>query len=55
MPYGLTDATQTCQRGFDEIFRECHDCVDNCIDNILMFSDNMDSHTSVTSSVSSNS
>ena len=25
MPYGLTGATQTCQRGLDEIFRECHD------------------------------
>jgi len=44
MPYGLTGATQTCQRGLDELFRECHDCVDNYVDDIIIFSDDMDSH-----------
>ena len=46
MPYGLTGATQTCQRGLDEIFRECNDCVDNYVDDIIVFSDDMDSHVS---------
>ena len=36
MPYGLTGATQTCQRGLDEIFHECHDCVDNYVDDIIV-------------------
>ena len=44
MPYGLTGATQTCQRTLDEVFRECHDCVDNYVDDIIVFSDNMESH-----------
>ena len=32
MPYGLTNATQTCQRGLDKVLKECKDCVDNYID-----------------------
>ena len=44
MPYGLTGATQTCQRGLDGLFSECHDCVDNYIDDIIIFSDGMESH-----------
>ena len=28
MPYGLTGETQTCQRGLDDILRECKYCVD---------------------------
>ena len=44
MPYGLTGATQTCQRALDEVFRECHDCVDNYVDDIIVFSDDMHSH-----------
>ena len=44
MPYGLTGATQTCQRTLDEVFRECHDCVDNYVDDIIVFSDDMHSH-----------
>jgi len=43
MPYGLMGATQTCQHGLDEIFRECHDCVGNYVDDI-MFSDDISSH-----------
>ena len=34
MPYGLTRATQTC---LDEVFRECHDCIDNYVGNIIVF------------------
>ena len=44
IPYGLTGATQTCQRALDELFHECHDCVDNYVDIIIVFSDNMESH-----------
>ena len=40
MPYGLTGATQTCQRGLDEVLRDCKDYVDDCI----IFSDDMSSH-----------
>ena len=42
--YGLTGATQTCQRGLDELFRDCHDCVDNYVDDTIIFSDDMNSH-----------
>lgn len=45
MPYGLTGATQTCQRGMDDILRDCKDCVDNYVDDCIVFSDNMASHT----------
>jgi len=44
MPYGLTGATQTCQRGLDELFSECNDCVDNYVDDIIIFSDDINSH-----------
>ena len=44
MPYGLTGATQTCQRALDETFCECYDCVDNYVDDIIVFSDDMDTH-----------
>ena len=41
MPYGLTGATQTCQRGLDQVLK---DCVDNYIDDCIVFSDDMQSH-----------
>ena len=41
MPHGLTGATQTCQRGLDELFRECHDWVNNYVDDIIIFSDDI--------------
>ena len=44
MPYGLTGATQTCQRGLDEVLKECKDCVDNYVDDCIIFSDTLDSH-----------
>ena len=44
MPYGLTGATQTCQRGLDEVLRDCKDCVDNYVDDCIIFSDDMASH-----------
>ena len=44
MPYGLTGATQTCQRGLDQVLNDCKDCVDNYIDDCIVFSDNMQSH-----------
>ena len=46
MPYGLTGATQTCQRCLDEIFRECHNCVDNYVDDIIVYSDDITSNKS---------
>ena len=45
MPYGLTGATQTCQRGLDMILRDCQDCVDNYVDDCIVFSDNMEAHS----------
>ena len=44
MPYGLTGATQTCQRGLDKVLKDCKDCVDNYIDDCIVFSDDMQSH-----------
>ena len=44
MPYGLTNATQTCQRGLDKVLKECKDCVDNYVDDCIIFSDNMETH-----------
>ena len=44
MPYGLTGATQTCQQGLDQVLKDCKDCVDNYIDDYIVFSDNMQSH-----------
>ena len=46
MPYGLTGATQTCQRGLDSVLNHCKDCVDNYVDDCIVFSDNMESHIS---------
>ena len=44
MPYGQTGATQTCQRGLDEVLKDCKDCVDNYVDDCIIFSDTLDSH-----------
>ena len=44
MPYGLTGATQTCQRGLDEILKDWKDCIHNYVDNDIVFSDDMASH-----------
>ena len=44
MPYGLTGATQTCQQGLDQVLKDCKDCVDNYIDDCIVFSDDMQSH-----------
>ena len=44
MPYGLTGATQTCQRALDHILKSSKDCVDNYIDDIIVFSDTIESH-----------
>lgn len=37
MPYGLTGATQTCQRGLDDVFHDCKYCVDNYVDDCIVF------------------
>ena len=44
MPYGLTGATQTCQRGLDNILQDCKDCVDNYVDDCIIFSDDIVTH-----------
>ena len=44
MPYGLTGATQTCQRGLDRVLKDCKDCVDNYVDDCIVYSDSMESH-----------
>ena len=44
MPYGLTGATQTCQRGLDNILQDCKDCIDNYVDDCIVFSDDMVTH-----------
>ena len=44
MSYGLTGTTETCQCALDEVFRECHDCVDNYVDDIIIFLDDMYFH-----------
>ena len=44
MPYGLTGATQTCQRGLHNILQNCKDCVDNYVDDCIVFSNDMDTH-----------
>ena len=46
MPYGLTGATQTCQSALDHTLKTCKDCVDNYVDNLIVFSDDMTSHIS---------
>ena len=44
MPYGLTGATQTCQRGLDDVLRDCKFCVDNYVDDCIVYSNDMGSH-----------
>lgn len=44
MPYGLTGATQTCQQALDHILKSCKDCVDNYVDDLIVFSDDLKSH-----------
>ena len=44
MPYGLTGATQTCQQGLDSVLHDCKYCVDNYVDDIVVFSSDMKSH-----------
>ena len=44
MPHGLTGAIQTCQRGLDEVLKECRNYVDNYVDDCIIFSDTLDSH-----------
>ena len=44
MPYSLTGAAQMCQRGLDAILKDCKDCVDNYVDDCIVFSDDMASH-----------
>jgi len=41
MPYGLTGAIQTCQRYLDNILKDCKDCVDNYVDDCIVFSNDM--------------
>ena len=36
MPYGLTNATQTCQQGLDKVLKDCKDCVDNYVDDCII-------------------
>ena len=43
MPYGLTRATQTCQRGHDNILQNSKDCTDNYLEGCI-FSTNMAAH-----------
>ena len=44
MPYGLTGATQTCQRGLDSVLADCKYCVDNYVDDCIVYSNDMQSH-----------
>ena len=44
MPYGLTGATQTCQKGLDTILADCKYCVDNYVDDYIVYSDDLNSH-----------
>ena len=44
MPYDLTCVTQTCQFGLDTILQNCKHCVDNYVDDCIVFSDDMTSH-----------
>jgi len=37
MSNGLTGATQTCQHALDKVFHKCHDCVDDYVDDIIVF------------------
>ena len=42
--YALTGAMQTCQRGFDNILQDCKYCVDNNVDDRIVFSNDMSTH-----------
>ena len=44
MPYGLTGATQTCQQDLDTILADCKYCVDNYVDDCIVYSDDINSH-----------
>lgn len=33
-----------CQHGLDELLNDCEDCVDNYVDDFIVFSNNMESH-----------
>ena len=44
IPYGLTGATQTCQRRLDKVLKDCKHCVDNYVDDCIIFSENMEAH-----------
>jgi len=44
MPYSLTGATQTCQCGLGMVLKDCKHCVDNYVDDCIIFSDNMGTH-----------
>jgi len=44
MPYGLTGATQTCQCGLDDVLHDCKYCVDNYVDDCIVYSSDMGSH-----------
>ena len=44
MPYGLTGATQTCQQGLDTVLHDYKYCVDNYVDDCVVFSKDMASH-----------
>lgn len=46
MPYGLTGATQMCQRGLDKLKNDCRDCVNSYVDDFIVFSGDMESHIS---------
>jgi len=44
MLYGLTKATQTYQRCLDMVLQNCKYCVDNYMDDCIVYSDGMQSH-----------
>ena len=44
MPYGLTGAIQTCQQGLDTLLADCKYCVDNYVDDCIVYSNDMKSH-----------
>ena len=44
MPYGLTGATQTCQRGLGKVLKHCKDRLDNYTDNCIVVSNSMEFH-----------
>ena len=44
MPYGLTRAMQTFQWSLDRVLKDCKGCVDNYIDDCIVFSNHMQSH-----------